>query len=760
MHGPGTLNGSRMPPNPPGVNRDPSYDTALKGASLAFQKTTPKRLATPSPSSRHADTRAIIAAASATSASRDHSRTVSQQTTGGSNNPDSEHGIRSQHLTQRLQPLANRSYGTPSHSYLAPGGKQTTIDPHSPSFIAASLAASRNASPIRHQAMQSHQHTYQSAKARRKHNISANNSAASSVTSLDLATDTTSIPSTNTLISMFEKKEDYTDPVKKEIKVPDNRKSLGAEVKARAQSPPRTLDTIAKNELSPSRLASAVAWERAVSPSASESETTQKMSYQPKEAVLDLKRRPPTPPPARTKQKIKTSTHSEASEIKGEPRASAPPPKPTSLAGADAVVLSPRLKRPASQKTIHNDVRVQDAVAAKDQKLQSTRPAPEYPAAISDTAEPSTSQNRKYQSSPSSNGSFVSASSEPVSASDSPIRGRSRPSSPSTIRPRRSTQSRPLSNYSLSTASSTRPPAPWQLRHAPASSLSVDSLASAMVASSLASSRLTPSSNHNAQQARPPKPRPAAPPPHMRQTLRKPTSKSDDEEGSRSRSGRRHHHPHHRRKRLGKLGGGNKHIHHEGARKRWREEITARERKRYEGVWASNRGLLLVTSPAGSPSRNSPPRDPSHSHSHSYSQSSSHQHQQQHQQHQQQHYYPSPPHYPLDRQKTTSAREKQHQKQQLEKQQQMEWEKEKDQLVANVVARDIWSRSRLPADELAEVWDLVDRRGVGALDRAEFVVGMWLIDQRLRGRKIPRKVSESVWGSARGVRVGSLRGKK
>ena len=27
---------------------------------------------------------------------------------------------------------------------------------------------------------------------------------------------------------------------------------------------------------------------------------------------------------------------------------------------------------------------------------------------------------------------------------------------------------------------------------------------------------------------------------------------------------------------------------------------------------------------------------------------------------------------------------------------------------------------------------------------------MWLIDQRLRGRKIPRKVSDSVWGSARG----------
>lgn len=73
--------------------------------------------------------------------------------------------------------------------------------------------------------------------------------------------------------------------------------------------------------------------------------------------------------------------------------------------------------------------------------------------------------------------------------------------------------------------------------------------------------------------------------------------------------------------------------------------------------------------------------------------------------------------------------------------------------VANVVVRDIWRRSRLPEDELSEVWDLVDREKRGMLGRAEFVVGMWLIDQRLRGRKIPTKVSDSVWGSANGVRV-------
>lgn len=138
-----------------------------------------------------------------------------------------------------------------------------------------------------------------------------------------------------------------------------------------------------------------------------------------------------------------------------------------------------------------------------------------------------------------------------------------------------------------------------------------------------------------------------------------------------------------------------KHKHHEGSRKKWRDEIRQRERKRYEAVWASNRGHLLsppassaasasTTTVASNNGAASPPRDES-------------------------------------------------------------------QCVANVVVRDIWRRSRLPPDELAEVWDLVDRSGRGSLDRQEFVVGMWLVDQRLRGRKIPIRVSDSVWGSASGL---------
>ena len=205
-------------------------------------------------------------------------------------------------------------------------------------------------------------------------------------------------------------------------------------------------------------------------------------------------------------------------------------------------------------------------------------------------------------------------------------------------------------------------------------SSALDSLTSAIVAGSLAA-RMTPvntgvsiasgsglsASHFTNQSTKPP------PPPPLRKTLRKPTDSPTDDEAYKLQK---------RRARNGTLG--KRHAYQEGSRKRWRDEITARERRRYEAVWASNRGRL---------SRNV------------------------------------------------------------------------DGLV-NLVVRDIWTRSRLPADELAEVWELVDREGGGVLVRDGFVVGMWLIDQRLKGRKIPRQVGESVWQSAAGVSVGLRAGKR
>lgn len=69
--------------------------------------------------------------------------------------------------------------------------------------------------------------------------------------------------------------------------------------------------------------------------------------------------------------------------------------------------------------------------------------------------------------------------------------------------------------------------------------------------------------------------------------------------------------------------------------------------------------------------------------------------------------------------------------------------------VLNIVVRDIWRRSRLPDDVLEEVWDLVNVDDGDSIGREEFVVGMWLIDQRLKGNKLPIKVSESIWSSVR-----------
>ncbi|KAF2475205.1 uncharacterized protein BDR25DRAFT_100840 [Lindgomyces ingoldianus] len=170
----------------------------------------------------------------------------------------------------------------------------------------------------------------------------------------------------------------------------------------------------------------------------------------------------------------------------------------------------------------------------------------------------------------------------------------------------------------------------------------------------------------------------------LRTTLRKEPSSSSSEDESEK----------YKRKGSRIMGVGRKHPnkHHEGARKRWRDTITERERKRYEGVWAANKGMYIYNSPNAQ-------------------------------------HPPSPSRTDLDVSDTALLD------------------------VVGVVTKEIWARSRLPEHVLEEVWDLVDGRGMGRLRREEFVVGMWLIDQRLKGRKLPLRVSESVWGSVRGVGV-------
>lgn len=223
-----------------------------------------------------------------------------------------------------------------------------------------------------------------------------------------------------------------------------------------------------------------------------------------------------------------------------------------------------------------------------------------------------------------------------------------------------------------------------------------DQLADAMVAGSLASSRapsprrMEPPPPPARRQkhhtplsfARTPSPAKAG----MRHTLRKKESDSSDDEDEE----KLHPYGKHKKKRLVRK---HPNKHHEGDRKRWRDAVTERERKRYEGVWAANKGMhYSFTIQEDAIFRR----------------------------------FPETPH-------TKDAKE------------------DVSDQVSNIIVRDIWSRSRLPDAALETVWDLVDNDNVGRLSKEEFVVGMWLIDQRLKGRKLPVKVGESVWASVRGL---------
>jgi hypothetical protein len=221
----------------------------------------------------------------------------------------------------------------------------------------------------------------------------------------------------------------------------------------------------------------------------------------------------------------------------------------------------------------------------------------------------------------------------------------------------------------------------------------IDALANAIVASSLASSRAA-SPAKSSRNLAPPVPSPRrgnngffpqqntfdartpSPAKGFRQTMRKPPKDEDEEDPNMLRRGKKNIMKKHPNK------------HHEGDRRRWRDSITERERKRYEAVWASNKGL------------------------HVYNDTTS---------------FPPPPGSEIQANAQTTLNP--------------------SNSVSNIVVRDIWSRSRLGADVLSEVWELVDRTGTGMLSREEFVVGLWLIDQRLKGRKLPVRVGESVWSS-------------
>ncbi|KAK3935474.1 increased rDNA silencing protein 4 [Diplogelasinospora grovesii] len=766
------------------ANND-KISAALKGATLAFQGGAPNNTTTTDTGDRNKpvlnpqtptirggrNNGALLAATQAaahhhhhpnprprspTTASTSRRQSLSRQGTGGSTqgfgggsrDPAIEPAMVAQRLSQHL------SGGSTSSPYLLPppGHVGSPNTPKSASFIAATLAASRSGSPSPNPSTthsQPHTPSQLHRVTPRRSFGGVNNSSVEDWHESPL--DTASIPSTNTLISMFERKRDdedvNVDPVKKSpqrtLKPPPSVRSpptpprskspaiRGAETKVTSRADGQKLDD---------RVPAGTRVDKARQPDSSDSrreqvrlQTDSRNSSQGKSHTTVEK---PEPVPETSSTPPRVSSAPEV--VSPQPRRiiktpNLKPPLPTPSVRVNAVAMMPR--RPLSQ-----------------------------PESLKKPLEPVVLARAVSSSSASSDDTFVSASStqsprsrSPVKELDaedshdsgppSPSRRQSVPKAAPMAAAARSTSSLRPDGLPSSPSSRERPPRRPSAPATPdnSSRLALDSLTNAIVASSLASARLA--NNHStASLGRPPLPppprrpgsrrphsplqpqrtadssslhsnyihyrtagskspahhhhhdknHPASPSPRasrtgMLQTLRAPlkASVSDDEDARRHR---------HRKKALG----GKKHAHHEGSRRRWRDEITTRERQRYEAVWASNRGLFLRP---GFIFRQFQASDP--------------------------------------------EQEEELMQRQTDLSRALDGTPEAD-LVVNVAVRDIWSRSRLPADELGEVWDLVDRSGRQALDKQEFVVGMWLIDQRLRGRKIPARVSESVWESARG----------
>ncbi|KAK8139260.1 hypothetical protein PG984_002640 [Apiospora sp. TS-2023a] len=745
-HPPGTPTGRLLPPNSPAA-ASPShqnggagasaYSTALRGASLAFQKSSPRPTPKSSPGQPqrqqparatstkddgNRDSEALIAA---TSASREHSlsrqsptRTaagnlsnqntgrISRQATGsssiaGDGNYGQENGQNhgaynnsnqrppQRSATPQKQQQQNTGGGAPS--LRPPGLASMGPDPRSPSFIAATLAASRSASPSRREPppqqqqlnpaqVTTNQPYAQQAATRAKRKDSAaeasrtSQSATSSVTDLDL-TDTTPIPATNSLISMFEKKEDipgegHAEPVKKVLSRMPTRK---ATAKLHPITPPLAESPMPKSDISPSMVASTLAWGQVASPPASASGTKIEAAPASHADKLEGKKRPPTPP-IKSRKSIGAASKASGPEEEGakrKPRA-ATPPRPATANRSETAILSPRPRRAASHKMIlQNDLGPEGKTdgqestgnkALLDETLNpgprpsSTKTLPAKTTRVVNKPQPRPPRPRR-SSSTSSKDTFVSASSGTSPRSGSPRPGPSRAASPTSpiTKPTRRTGSA----QSLPARKPVPPPAPPRRGQAQQSNIPLTSLTNATMAGILASARASPSAGASTSSpAGPP-----APPPPRKQT---PPHAADAAAAAQVR---------------GRGGQGQPGPAQEEAPPEQEEARASRGHNRRPSYYERNNSSS--GSSAGGGTANPNPAD----------------------------------------------------------------------FVANVVARDIWSRSRLPFDELAEVWDLVDSRGVGALDKTEFVVGMWLIDQRLRGRKIPHKVSESVWNSARGGHV-------
>ncbi|KAK3340357.1 hypothetical protein B0H65DRAFT_256308 [Neurospora tetraspora] len=716
-------------------------------------------------------------------------------------------------MHSRRPSLASLSSQAANNSHSHPPTPTTSkpgSEPKSASWIAATLAASRSGTPSPSPSVSST--TQQMHPALSQQHVRSGRTRSSSVATFDTPTppaldsqhlDTASIPPTTSLVAMFDGKQEEAEPAKKKKKPrpasqaeyhqtltsPSPTPSEGLSMEKQRGTGGEPAVASGKTKLAPKpkpkprrdiSLSTVESIASSTGTMGREGESSSQEQVETRNHNGDVRGKASIEGAQDTETGAKDIVSERTSGRKSQQKAPATPRTVQSKQGVDVpmgkrpltppvpqhahisetkivspqprrVVSTPRLEsspalpkttkpitssRPDNKPTIRKSSRV---VSSSMDQSQTAR----------QSAETSLGERRLSQNSTSSDETFVSASSSPSPRPQSPAK------EPERVRPRldrantgnSSRASRVSTPASVRSPVSQTRPSPvlrpgtglhsYSTGASPTPEMSLDSLTNAMIASNLASSRLAaltqtslestglppvppprrghrhhhlshPHLRHHTQS--PPHASPLVPqrtadslplrtgpsrqtehsqPTSLLKTLRAPRSLSDDEDL------RLQTHRHRKKHLVGK-----KHAHNEGARRRWRDEITIRQRRRYEAVWASNRGLFLRPGFAFEHPEN---------------------------------WQPLPPPDDSLRQVDLSRA----------------WEGPEADLVVSVVVRDIWSRSRLPVDELAEVWELVDRRKCGALDKQEFVVGMWLIDQRLRGRKIPTVVGEGVWESAR-----------
>ncbi|KAF9092486.1 Increased rDNA silencing protein [Mortierella sp. GBA35] len=71
----------------------------------------------------------------------------------------------------------------------------------------------------------------------------------------------------------------------------------------------------------------------------------------------------------------------------------------------------------------------------------------------------------------------------------------------------------------------------------------------------------------------------------------------------------------------------------------------------------------------------------------------------------------------------------------------------KGEYIEGAKVHGIYVRSRLDSPTLAQIWDLVDVDNAGRLNKAQFCMGLYLIDERLGTGLIPLEVSDELWVS-------------